>query len=76
MMKIEDKRFLQGVALACAELVRNHDQSMMAYEILAPCGLGTIEKLKAADVDEYDAKVLRKVIRSERRPLRRAGERR
>jgi hypothetical protein len=65
-MDERQRNFAQGVALACAELVRNHDQPMMAYEILVPCGLGTLTSLKNARVDEYDAKVLRQVIKSER----------
>lgn len=60
------KDFAQGVALACAELVRNHDQPMMVYEILVSCGLATLSSLKKAEIDEYDAVVLRRVIRGER----------
>ena len=66
-MNENTKGFLQGVAYACAELKRNHDQGMMAYEIMSAAGLTTPDKLKAAKVDEYDAKTCRQIIKEERR---------
>lgn len=74
-MNENTRQFLQGVAYACAELVRNHDQQMMAYEIMRAAGLSKADKLKEARVDEYDAKICRKIIRSEYRPLYRRRSR-
>jgi len=60
--------FAQGVAYAAAELSRAFDAPSYAMELLCAAGLTDAKALRAADVDEYDARECRSVIRREKRP--------
>lgn len=58
--------FVQGVGYAIAELVRGHDQGGMGADIAFAAGL-TCADFKAAGVDPYDMKTLKKLQREEPR---------
>jgi len=58
----DHSEFLQGVAYACAELVRV-GEATYALEILRAAGITTPRDLRRAGVDEYDAKPCRKILR-------------
>jgi len=57
-----DKYFYIGFAVAVATLARNHDEPTLARNIMESCGV-TLAKLKAASVEEYDLKAIRKAVR-------------
>lgn len=66
MKELEEKGFIEGVAYACAFLVRGQDQPSMAAEIIASTGYG---KADFKRVDSYDRKVIYKLFRDEKRIL-------
>lgn len=71
-MTNRNKYFLQGVAYSAAVLTTAFDQPGMAAELLHAAGLSSPAKLRAADIDEHDAKSCRKVIREEMHKYRKA----
>jgi len=54
--------FVQGIAYACAELIRAFDEPTYATEIIKGAGL-TIADLKRAGTDEYDLAPLEAAIK-------------
>lgn len=61
-MKKNPEPFMEGIAVAIADLVRLHDVPSMAADVLAGHGF----KLKDfAGCDDYDMKVIRKLYRTE-----------
>lgn len=54
--------FMEGVAIALADLVRLHDQPSMAADVLAGHGF-TLADFKGCE--PYDLKVIRKLYRTE-----------
>ena len=57
----EERGFRQGAAIALAILAREYDQPSMAADILLNLGLN-IAKLRAAGVEAYDIKPLRREV--------------
>jgi hypothetical protein len=66
-MNQQKRQFLQGVAYSAAEMARAFDQPGYAIHLLGTAGLTSAKALRAAQVDEYDAKVCRRVLKDERR---------
>lgn len=54
--------FMEGIAIALADLVRLHDQPAMAADVIAGHGF-TLKDFKSCD--DYDLKVIRKLFRTE-----------
>jgi hypothetical protein len=54
--------FMEGFAIALADLVRGHDQPSMAADVIAGHGF-TLDDF--AGCDPYDLKVIRKLFRTE-----------
>lgn len=54
--------FMEGIAIALADLVRLHDQPGMAADVIAGHGF---ELRDFKGCDEYDLKIIRKLYREE-----------
>lgn len=60
----EDRGWVQGIAYAAQIMVTGHNEPGMAADIISESGL-TLADFKAAKVDSYDMKPVRKLFREE-----------
>jgi hypothetical protein len=60
-----ERGFRQGVGYAVAEVVRSHDEPVVAASVASAAGF-TVGDYMRAGVDAYDLKTLRKLRRDER----------
>lgn len=58
----QEDNFVQGMALALAELNRKFDQPTEVAEVLRDAGLDDLDKLRKAGVDQYDLDELAKCL--------------
>lgn len=69
----QEDNFVQGMALALAELNRKFDQPTEVAEVLRDAGLDDLDKLRKAGVDQYDLDELAKCLPSTPDPDWRKG---
>lgn len=59
-----ERGFRQGVGYAVAEVVRSHDEGVVAASVASAAGF-TVREYRDAGLPEYDLKTLRKLRREE-----------
>lgn len=59
-----DKAFLCGYAIACAEIVRLHDEPTVAADVLNASNF-SLEDFSTAGLDDYDLDEIKKLFRDE-----------